>query len=358
MKRFFTLLVVFSGVCGFSQAVNPLLDSFTKSIQKEYKVPALVAAYITTDSVYYGISGTTQITNNQKITLLNKFHIGSNTKAITSFVAMKLIEAHKIELTTPFFDLFQDIKSNQNKTYHFITLGDLLSHTAQIQPYTSGMEYMKLPEFKGTISEQRKAFAEFVLNEEPAPKGTYSNAGYALASLMLEKVSGKSYEELIKNTFDELNMDYFFGFPNKENPDHPWGHWLESGISTPLGPDHFYKLNPVVAPAGDLSMNIIDYSNFVQLHLRGLRQDNYLKSQNYQTLLFGKKEMAYGWGNLTMNGLTFAFHDGSAGTFYTHMILSKDMNVAVVVMANSADAVTQEGIYKLKERILQSYDEF
>lgn len=358
MKNLFTLLLMFSSVCGFSQAVNPLLDSFTKSIQQEYKIPALVVAYITTDSIYYGVSGTTQITNHKKVTLQNKFHLGSNTKAITSFIAMRLIEDYKIDLKTPFFDLFKELESDQNKAYHSITLGDLLSHTAQIQSYTSGTEYMKLPEFKGTISEQRKAFAEFVLSEEPVARGTYSNAGYVLASLMLEKVSGKNYEELVQNTLEKLNMDYFFGFPNKQDINQPWGHWFESDINTPLPADHFYKLNPIVAPAGDISMNIIDYSGFIQLHLRGLHNDNYLQKQSYYTLLFGKKEMAYGWGNATMNELTFAFHDGSAGTFYTHMILSKDMNVAVVIMANAADALAQEGIFRLEEKIFRHYDQF
>ena len=76
MKRFLTLSIVLSGVWGFSQTVSPLLDSFTQSIQKEYKIPALAAAYITTDSIYYGISGTTQVNNNQKATLQNKFHLG------------------------------------------------------------------------------------------------------------------------------------------------------------------------------------------------------------------------------------------------------------------------------------------
>lgn len=358
MKRFLILFVLLTTVSGFSQTINPLLNSFTESIRKEYKIPALAAAYITTDSIYYGISGTTKINNSQKVTLKSKFHLGSNTKAITSFVAMKLIEENKISLDTKFFDLFQELKSDKNTQYHSITLGDLLSHTARIQPYTSGFEYSKLPELKGDISEKRKAFAEFVLSQAPVTKGTYSNAGYALASLMLEKTSGKSYEDLIKITFSQLELDCFFGFPNRQDINSPWGHWTEADTPIPLGPDHFYKLNPIVAPAGDISMNIVDYSKFVQLHLKGLNKDNYLKSQSYQTLLFGKKDMAYGWGNAKINDLTFGYHDGSAGTFYAHLIISVDMNVAVVILANSADVTSQNGIYRLKEMIIQNYDEF
>src|SRR5690554_7237522 len=100
MKRFLILPILLTIVLGFSQTTSPLLDSFTENIRKEYNIPALAAAYITTDSIYYGVSGTTQITNHQKVTLQNKFHLGSNTKAITSFIAMRLIEDYKIDLKT------------------------------------------------------------------------------------------------------------------------------------------------------------------------------------------------------------------------------------------------------------------
>jgi len=209
---------------GFSQNTNSYLNNITDDIKKEYKIPAIAVAYVTLDQIYYGISGTTRIDTNQKVTLKNKFHIESNTKAITSFIAMKLVEENKISLDTKFFDLFKKMKSNQNIEYHSIYLGDLLSHNAKIQPYTIGNEFTKLPNFKGNVSNRRKSFAEFVLTEKPIDQGTYSNAGYVLASLMLEKISGKSYEELLKNTSLDLEMDYFIGFPNKESIDNAWGH--------------------------------------------------------------------------------------------------------------------------------------
>ena len=361
MKKISLSFVLFSLVSfvSFSQKSNVYLDSLTESFRKEHKIPSLAVAYVTTDSIYYGISGTTKIDGTQKVNLKNKFHIGSNTKAITSFIAMKFIEEDKISLETKFFDLFKEMKSEKNTFYHEITLGDLLSHNAGIQSYTAGVEFKKLPDFKGTTSEKRKSFSEFVLNENSVPKGTYSNAGYVLASLMLEKIGGKSYEELLKKTFSDLNLDYFIGFPNKESIDNPWGHWIEFITNIPLAPDHFYKMEDFMVSAGDISMNIIDYSKFIQLHLKGLfGEDNYLKSENYKALHLGKPNMAYGWGNAKSNSLTFSYHDGSAGTFYTHLLISHEMKTAVIVFANSADTETQKGIYKLREQVMENNHNF
>jgi len=245
-----------------------ILDSLTESVRKEYKIPAFVVAFVTVDKIYYGISETNRIDSNQKATLKDKFHIGSNTKTITSFIAMKLVEENKISLNTKFFDLFKEIKSDENTWYHQITLGDLLSHNAQIPPYTTENELSKLPKFKGNVSDKRKLFSEFVLREEPVKRGIYSNAGYVLASLMLEKTTNNTYEELLKNIFSDLELSYFIGFPNRENIDNIRGHWVEFLKNEPLAPDHFYKLEDFMVSARDISMSILDYSKFIQLHLK------------------------------------------------------------------------------------------
>ena len=359
MKYSYTFLMMLFSVIGWTQNTTVYLDSLTDSIRKEHNIPALAVAYVTPDNFYYGIAGTTKINNDEKVTLKSKFHIGSNTKAVTSFIAMKLIEENKISIETKFFDLFMGMKSDRNASYHEITFGDLLSHNAKIPPYTAGNEFTKLPEFQGTPSEKRKAFSEFLLKENFVEKGTYSNAGYVLAALMMEKVSGKSYEELLQSTFSDLKLDYFMGFPNKENIHHPWGHWIEFFMNVPLEPDHFYQLEDFMASAGDLSMNLVDYSKFIQLHLKGLFvADNYLKTDSYKKLHSGLQGMSYGWGNFQKDNQVFSYHDGSTGTFYTHLLISHETQTAVIVFANAADVNTRKGIYALREKVMQNSSKF
>ena len=116
--------------------------------------------------------------------------------------------------------MFPSWKKRSNPAYYEITLADLLSHRAKIQPYTSGVEFQELPKFMGDKSEQRKQFSKYLLIGKPVNNNekiyNYSNAGYSIAALMLEKVSGKTWEKLTKQTMsDRLNVDVQFGWPNK-----------------------------------------------------------------------------------------------------------------------------------------------
>ena len=329
------------------------LNEMLEKVRSENGIPALSAALIKPDTTFFGVSGTSKINGTLDVSLSDKFHIGSNAKAVASFIAMKMVENGLLSLESTIIEIFPEWKGNIKSEFESVTLDDLLSHNAGIQPYTSGEEYLKLPELKGTILEKRKAFAKFVLNEPIVENGTYSNAGYIIAAAMLENISQKSYSELLENTMKELGLDYFIGFPNKQDISYPWGHWLAEDQLTALPPEHFYKLEDFAAPAGDISMNIIDYSKFIRKHLLGLNNTgNYLRSSTYKKLHFGKENYAYGWGNAEINGVKVSFHDGSAGTFYCHVMIIPKSKVAVIIMSNSAEQEHINAIYQLRESIL------
>lgn len=273
---------------------------------------------------------------------------------------MKMVEANQIQLETKFVDVFPELKNQIRPKYLNVILGDLLSHYAFIQPYTAGDEFEKLPELSGNLAERKWQFAKFVLNEAPVKLGTYSNAGYVLAALMLAKRSGHSFEDLIGLTMQDLQLDYFFGFPNKEDLTHPWGHWEENNTLVALDSTHFYQLEDFMLPAGDLSMNIVDYANFVQLHLNGLTGDPvFLKGDSYSKMHFGLNGYSLGWGNnQNTKEEKISYHDGSAGTYYCHTVLIPHLEVAVAIMMNAAGDQQIEGIYALRELILQRMDDF
>lgn len=351
-------LVISTGMTD-AQTTDKNINALIDSIRTEYNIPAIAVAVIKPDTCYYGIDGTSQINGHDKVDLRSKFHLGSNSKAITSLIAFKMIENGQISLDTTIGEMFPELKGEIRKDYEQVSLGNLLSHNGGIQPYTSGTEYVKIPPLEGTISEKRYGFTRFVLNEKPVKKGTYSNAGYIIAALMLEKASGKTYENLVQKTMQDLHLGYFIGFPNHEDPRYPWGHWMENGKLTPLAPDHFYKLNDYAASAGDISMNVVDYAHFIQLHLKGLLGDNnYLTSTDYQSLHFALDNYSYGWGNTTLpDGSRVSYHDGSAGTYYCHTIIIPSKKIAIIVMLNSAEDNQVDGIYALRKILSKRYSD-
>lgn len=360
MKKLLIFLMLFSF---FTKAKSQTPEQYAEEIRQKYKIPAIGYAVIKSDSILIlNVIGTKQHDKEQKATTTDRFHIGSNTKALTGFVAAILVEQNKIKWNTKFFDLFPDLKASTKTAYSEITLQDLLSHRAGIQPFTDGNEFNQLPGFKGTLTEQRIEFAKWLLQQEPVKEFkkkevAYSNAGYAIAAVMLEKVSNKSWEELVREYIeDKLKIKIAFGFPNKTDENQPWGHWKEDGklVSTP--PSHPYHLNPLIAPAGDISMTLEDYAKFIQLNLQGLRgKAKVLSPETFRFLHFGLKKYAIGWGSDSILGLKISFHDGSAGSFYTHTMIDDYKDLAVVIFSNSGDENAVEGINKLERFLFKKY---
>lgn len=340
------------------------LKKCADSLMMKNQIPELGFAVISPDSILelqtLGFHRTDLKNEQTKANFSDYFHLGSNAKAITGFVAAYLIENNKIKWTTKFFDLFPAWKKNSNPAYHNITLVDLLSHRAKIQPYTSGLEFQELPEFKGDKSEQRKQFSNYLLIEKPVKNNgkvyNYSNAGYSIAALMLEKVSGKTWEQLTKELMiTKVKVNIEFGFPNRVNLKQPYGHWIENDTLKALGPDIDYDL-ALAEPAGDISMTLPDYAKFIQFNLQGLSgKDNVLKASTYDFLHFGLQDYSIGWGNVNKDGKQLSQHSGSAGTFYCYTLIDKTNKLAYIIVANSATDETQKTILKLLDFMKKKY---
>ncbi len=340
------------------------LKKYADSLRVAKQIPELAFAVISADSILeLQVLGfhRADIQNEQtKATRADYFHLGSNTKAITGFIAAYLVENKQIEWTTKFFDLFPEWKKKCNPAYYDITLANLLSHRARIQPYTNGLAYDELPDFKGNRQEQRKLFAQYILNEKPVKDTVnnyhYSNAGYSIAALMLEKVSGKTWEQLtVEILMTKLNIKVKFGWPNKINLNQPYGHWVENDTLREVPPDIKYSL-AMGEPAGDISMTLPDYATFIQSNLQGLNgMDNVLKAKTYNYLHFGLADYSIGWANFTVNTDQLSEHSGSAGTFFCYTLMDKSKNLAYIIIVNSATEGAQQGVFQLLEKLRKEY---
>lgn len=349
----------------FSSVKGQELTHFADSIRVKNEIPELSYAALTADSVLIkNVIGFRQsdVQNDQtKAQADDYFHLGSNTKAITGFIAGYLVENKKITWSTKFFSLFPEWKKDANPAFYEITLLDLLSHRAHVKPYTSGTEFQSLPKFTGTKDEQRKLFVKYLISNDALEKNNetynYSNAGYSVAAAMLEKASGKTWERLLDEILSKkLHLRYKLGWPNRTDVNQPWGHWIENNKLTSLSSHTDYNLN-LIEPAGDISMPLADYIKFVQLNLSGLRgKSNFLKPETYNYLHYGLKDYSVGWLNVNMPDKHSSEHAGSAGTFYCYTLINKDKNVAYIIMANSATENTLTGIFKLLEKMIKTVE--
>lgn len=334
---------------------------FADSIRKAYKIPELCYAVVSDNSILeIQALGIHSIALSDSATLNDRFHIGSNTKAMTAFVIAKYVEKGKLKWATKFFDIFPEWKKNSKEDYYNITLKDLLSHRATIQAF-QGNNDPTIPDFKGTKQEKRKQFGKFVLTLNPVEIDTinkffYSNADYTLATLMLEKITRKSWEQLIKKVFNkDLNLNVKFSWPENQKTKDTWGHSFENDKLIPVASNTDYHLD-FTEPAGDINIKLKDYTKFIQLNLRGLNgHNNYLTAKTYQFMHKGIKNYALGWYNIYENGNELSTHSGTAGTYYSLVHIDRINGKAYIIFSNSFNTDTQQGIRILMRKLKENY---
>jgi D-alanyl-D-alanine carboxypeptidase len=347
-----------------SLATRQALDT----LRAAYHLPALVAAIIRPEAIGYLGGGVRRNDQPETIVLDDYFHLGSETKGVTSLLAGKLVEEGKIKWKSKLVDIVPELKDKIRPEYADVTLDKLLSHRAGIQPYTTSIAHKALPKLVGTVSERRLQFAAFVLQQLPVspPPGrtyAYSNAGYVLAALMLEHASGSSWEELVTTAFGELKLRHLIGFPNRHDERQPWGHRMQAtsggdSVLAPLGPTNRYQGYDYMAPAMELSMPLPDFARLVQLHLKGLLgQDNCLKSSTYQTIHFGKPDYSYGWvvsGSTSRGGL-ISIHSGTTRTFFIYTAIYPSQRVAFVAIANAGGNAAKKACHEAVQELWKRY---
>jgi D-alanyl-D-alanine carboxypeptidase len=341
------------------------LLNILKTAQKHKDIPAISGVVLTSDRiVLIDAVGVRRVDSNNPITLEDRFHIGSNTKAMTGFLAGILVEKGLIGWETRIPEVFPEMRSEANDLYSSKTLRDLLSHRAGIPPFKNKSDFDPVPDHEGSAIEKRRAFTAWLLQQKPMaiePTGfTYSNAGYCIAAAMLEKVSGRSWEELMQQElFSPLGIDGYTQWPASHDKNQPWGHWIQGGKLMAHDPNDNYRLPEIIQPAGDINMSIQDYAKFLQMILLGIKgQDTIIEAATCQFLLYGNMDFSpysIGWGSRKQEGLTISSHDGSAGTFYCHAVVVKELDLAVALMANSATRNTSEKLHDIRRKIVEEY---
>ena len=138
-------------------------------------------------------------------TLDTKFRLASITKQFTATLTLELVQQGKIKLDGKITDYLPDYRKDVGDK---VTIHHLLTHTSGIPSYTSQ------PGFFENVSRNPYKVADFVkkyasgdLEFEPGSKYSYNNAGYFLLGAIIEKVTGKTYEQALKeNILDPAGM--------------------------------------------------------------------------------------------------------------------------------------------------------
>jgi D-alanyl-D-alanine carboxypeptidase len=132
---------------------------------------------------------------NKPLTSTSRYRIASITKTYTAVMIFQLVEEGKLKLTDPLARFFPQI-ANADK----ITIAQILAHRSGI--HDALIDPNLRPQSKTssiTKDEMLAIIAKGTPDFEPGTKHLYSNSGYALLGLIVEKLGGKTYAEALNN---------------------------------------------------------------------------------------------------------------------------------------------------------------
>lgn len=331
--------------------------SFADSIRKLYQIPELGYAVVSSQNILeLNVLGVKKVNTHIAAQVDDKFRIGSNTKAITGFIAAQLVKQEKISWDTKFFDLFPELKASSQMAYHELTLLNLLTCRTTLFSYTYTYKKPTQFQFKGNEEEQRYQFVAWFLKQKPVvvkDSFHFSNMGYVAAALMLEKVSAKSYKELVMDLGNQIGIKFGFGNPNYTDSLQPWGH---NKNMQPEAPNNNFKLNWLLA-AGNIHVSLPDYVKFIQLQLMGLQGNStVLSKEEFNFLHFGLAKFAVGWFWMeNENKQVFSYNIGNPGSFLTQVLVFKNLDKAIILFANAQTDDAEEGLNMLLEELKTKY---
>jgi CubicO group peptidase (beta-lactamase class C family) len=312
------------------------------TLRETYHLPALELCVIGAAGIVEVASGgVRKAGDTTAVEESDLFHVGSMTKAMTATMISTLVHEEKLSWDMTMVQAFPSLASTMDPRYGGVTLEQLLTHTSGLPRYTTDLEWASIPPFTGTPAEQRQAFARMLLTRPPiGTEGVYrySNAGYAVAAAIAEKTTGETWEQLMQErVFGPLNMRAAYGWPLLSGEGEPWGHRIKNGVVTPHDLSDHYRVPTVLAPAGDVSISILDYSAFARLHLAGLESvdGSVLSAVDIQRLHQPMLEYSSGWHEELIDGVPTSWHRGTCDTFDTFVLLQPSRDIGVIIFTNA-----------------------
>lgn len=124
-----------------------------------------------------------------------RFRLGSITKQFTAAVILRLQERGKLSVQDPICTYVSPCPD----AWKAITIHHLLTHTSGIPSYTGMPDYQKTMMMPRTIDQMVGVFRDLPLEFAPGEKFKYSNSGYFLLGVIIEKVAGAKYEEALRS---------------------------------------------------------------------------------------------------------------------------------------------------------------
>jgi D-alanyl-D-alanine carboxypeptidase len=322
-----------SSPAGAQAAQTQALDAYVETTLATHKLPGASIAVVKDGQLVvakgYGLSNVEAST---KATENTVYQLASVTKQFTAAATLMLVEDGKLSLDAKVTELLPGLPA----AWSPVTIRHLLSHTSGIKSYTDVFGARQTPGDTVFTSAGIVALvADAPLQFTPGERFAYSNTGYYLLGLVIEKVSGKKYGDfLAERIFTPLGMtstgldDYGDARPLRAKG-------YNAGDGEPKPAPHTHPSQPFAA--GALVSTVVDMAKWdAALNARKL-----LKPASYDamwtpfTFNDGKKSSyGFGWQLEPYRTRPRQAHGGGIQGFSTFVARYPEEKVTVIALVN------------------------
>jgi CubicO group peptidase (beta-lactamase class C family) len=319
--------------------IEQQVDAYLRSEMQMDKIPGLSLTVMRDGKVILTRNlGFADVQRKTPVTSETAFEIGSLTKQFTAAAIMLLAEDNKLKLDDPIRSYVEDAPESWSK----ITIRNLLTHTSGLRDQWGllGIEGRG----PGTQVHSPMTTLDLVvhqkmLNFPPGSEYLYSNTGYALAEIIVERVSGKSFSEFTRDRlFRPLGMthtqwrdDFTTVVPHRATA---YNGNAQSGYHTDMPFTNMIGNGGLLSTMSDLmrwNANL-DHPTVGGQSLVDAMQTR-MRLTSGRTITY-----ALGLGVNDYQGITEISHDGSTAGYRTFLARYPDQHVSVAVWCNYASA--------------------
>jgi CubicO group peptidase (beta-lactamase class C family) len=277
----------------------------------------------------YGLADREKKTPN---TLKTRFRLGSMNKMFTAVATLQLAQSGKLDLKAPFGNYLTDYPNKDVASK--VTIEQLLSHTGGTGDIF-GPEFEKNRLELKTLQHYVKLYGTRAPEFAPGSRWQYSNYGFLLLGVLVEKVSGQSYYDYVRDhIFNPAGMTATASEPEEQLvPDRSIGYTRFIGGNLQPNID---TLPYRGTSAGGGYSTVEDLSKFAT----ALQKHKLLNPQYTEMLTTGKVDTpmggkyAYGFGDAVINGLRCFGHGGGAPGMNGELKICPCPEYVIAVLAN------------------------
>lgn len=361
MKKLTSLLLLFLYSITFAQQKTDSLTVKMDAIFAKYDTktsPGLAAAIVRNGKVIfkkgYGLANMEYDIPN---TSSSVYDIASVSKQFAGLAISTLVQEGKIALSDDIHKYLPEVP-DFGKT---ITIDQLVHHTSGLRDWPEGLNVAgwRWDEVFSFQDIQRMVKYQTELDFEPGAKHSYSNTGYNLLALIVERVSGKSFREWTDaNIFTPLQMtnSHFLDDHSRLIKNMAYSYYYQ--------PDGYHKRLTGLTAIGSSSLftTVDDLCKWV-IHFDGqvaAKNPIYLRMLEDGVLNNGEKvRYAFGLALADVGGLKTVSHTGGWAGYRTVIMNFPDEKLSIILLGNAADfnsygKASEVAKYLLKEKFKET----